>query len=264
MKIDSHATVPPDFIRYKVKIFENVTVESYLKKMEELNINRAVVWSVARSPDEVTKVNDWVAKLTHDYPDKFIGFANVYPPRLEEALAELERAITKLSLVGLKLHPTVQLFMMNDPSVIAIIDRAKEYDIPVVLHVASPAYRPFPDHLGAFAQEVVDSESSNPYSSSALLASIVKHYNSRKVFSAHLGGIYSPEIEQSKISFQTVGACVSAIEYAYRVVGADRIVFGSDYPFFDPAEEIKKIRRANIPEKAKEKILGKNMEELLG
>jgi predicted TIM-barrel fold metal-dependent hydrolase len=118
--------------------------------------------------------------------------------------------------------------------------------------------------LGAFAQDVVDSESSNPYSSSALLASIVKHYNSRKVFSAHLGGIYRAEIERSKISFQTTGACVSAIEYACRVVGPDRIVFGSDNPFFDPAEEINKIRMANIPEKSKEKILGKNMEEILG
>jgi predicted TIM-barrel fold metal-dependent hydrolase len=78
-----------------------------------------------------------------------------------------------------------------------------------------------------------------------------------------LGGIYRPEIEQSKISFHTAGACVNAIEYAYRVVGAERIFFGSDYPFFNPAEEIEKIKRANIPADAKEKILGKNMEEIL-
>lgn len=261
MIIDSHISVPPDFSRAKVKIFEKITVENVLNWMNKLGVDSSVVLTVAQTPNEVSRCNDWNAKLMQNYPDKFLGFANVYPPNIKEALAELDRAITKLNLVGLKLHPEVQRFSMDDPSVITILERAKEYDIPVIFHVASPAYRPFPSHLGGFAQEIVDMESL--YSKSTSLRKIIPSYNSRKLIAAHMGGLYWPEVERSNISFQTTGACVEAIEYAYLSVGPDKILYGSDFPFFDPAEEIAKIKRAHIPEDAKKKILGENIKNML-
>ena len=80
-----------------------------------------------------------------------------------------------------------------------------------------------------------------------------------------MGGIYNSEITKSNITFQTTGCSVAAIEYAYAAVGPERIVYGSDFGggIPDIAPEIAKVRRARIPNDAKEKILGKNAIQIL-
>ena len=45
--------------------------------------------------------------------------------------------------------------------------------------------------------------------------------------------------------------------------GYDRILFGSDFPFGDPKEELSKILNLPIPQKKKEMILGLNLKCLL-
>jgi len=46
--------------------------------------------------------------------------------------------------------------------------------------------------------------------------------------------------------------------------GADRILFGSDYPWHLPSQEISLIRSLDISEEEKEMILGGNAARLLG
>jgi hypothetical protein len=43
MIIDSHMSVPPDFSRAKIKIFEKITVESVLNWMNKLGVESSVV-----------------------------------------------------------------------------------------------------------------------------------------------------------------------------------------------------------------------------
>lgn len=93
--------------------------------MELNDIDVSVIWVIAISPNEVRKVNNWVSEVVRKHSDKFVGFASVHPPHVNEALAELDRAIKKLELSGLKLHPDVQGFRIDDPSVDAILARAK-------------------------------------------------------------------------------------------------------------------------------------------
>jgi predicted TIM-barrel fold metal-dependent hydrolase len=62
---------------------------------------------------------------------------------------------------------------------------------------------------------------------------------------------------------QTAGACVEAIEYAHDGIGPERVIFGSDFPFFEVSDEIAKVRTAEIPKTAQDRILGENAEKLL-
>jgi predicted TIM-barrel fold metal-dependent hydrolase len=261
MIIDTHSSFRPEFVPPKEKIYENATEDNFLKVMNNSNVDMAVIWFIPSNPNDVSRINDWISETVAKHPDKFIGFANIYPPHEDAALKEMDRALNKLGLKGIKLHPLVQGYRMNDPSVLRVLERAREYDVPIVTHVTSPAYRPFPDYMGGLMQEVADFDSK--WTKSAFLKEMFPHYNSNKFYAAHLGGIYDAIIEGSKISFQTTGACVSAIEYAYRAVGPERIVFGSDYPFNDMANEVGKIRRAQIPEEAKKMILGENARKAL-
>jgi len=45
--------------------------------------------------------------------------------------------------------------------------------------------------------------------------------------------------------------------------GCDRLLFGSDFPFGDPKEELSKILNLSIPREKKEMILGHNLKRLL-
>jgi predicted TIM-barrel fold metal-dependent hydrolase len=46
--------------------------------------------------------------------------------------------------------------------------------------------------------------------------------------------------------------------------GADRIIFGSDWPMADPAAEMAAIRSLDLGQKAEDGILGGNLARLLG
>jgi len=48
------------------------------------------------------------------------------------------------------------------------------------------------------------------------------------------------------------------------MVGEDRIVFGMDFPAYNPGPEISKVRDAEITEAQKKKIMGENAARILG
>jgi predicted TIM-barrel fold metal-dependent hydrolase len=48
------------------------------------------------------------------------------------------------------------------------------------------------------------------------------------------------------------------------MVGEDRIVFGMDFPAYNPGPEISKVRDADITEAQKKKIMGENTARILG
>lgn len=52
----------------------------------------------------------------------------------------------------------------------------------------------------------------------------------------------------ANISFETSGGFASVVKYALETLGPNRIVFGSEYPLQDPAIEILKLKRLDLPE----------------
>jgi hypothetical protein len=53
------------------------------------------------------------------------------------------------------------------------------------------------------------------------------------------------------------------LNYALDMVGEDRIVFGMDFPAYNPGPEISKVRDAEITEAQKKKIMGENAARIL-
>jgi predicted TIM-barrel fold metal-dependent hydrolase len=52
-------------------------------------------------------------------------------------------------------------------------------------------------------------------------------------------------------------------QHVAQLVGADKILFGSDYPLIAQERAIKWITSLDLPQEVKNKILGGNAEELL-
>ena len=225
--------------------------------MELLHVDRVITWNIPLSPDEMKKSNDTTLSAVKRYPTKFIGFASVDPHAKDEAIKEVSRAVKELGLVGLKIHPLVSHIPINHPNVLAIVETARDLDIPVVFHVDSPDL-----HTANETQEAVDKQQN--WANSYFLDDVVAVYNSPKLWAAHMGGVTRKSLQESKISFQTTGARIQTIEYAVSTVGAERIMYGSDYPFFSPLDELSKVWQANISDTARLNILGENVQKLLG
>ena len=262
--IDTHTTVPkPGSPRaLKLPIFSKATEEGLLSRMDELNVERAVFFNNCRNHELSVEYNAWGASLVRKHPDRLVCYASVYPPSGEAALEELRSRLKQPEFKGLKLHPRAQGFMMNDPSALKVIKEAKNHDVPVVLHVTSAANQPLQPEQARELQRERDEAEGNIFSASKWLIDVIDVYNSPNVISAHMGGLYTPEIQESEITFQTAGACSKAIQYACDTVGPERVIYGSDFPFFEISDEINKVEKAEISRGAKRKILGDNAEKM--
>ena len=264
MIIDAHASVYPDELRLKIpklfpgaSMFEDASLPNMLREMDRARVEKSVLWAIPM--DGETDCNTWIASLEKKHSERFIGFVTVNVTRGEAACQkEFERGIKELKLHGLKIHPRQQKIRMNDPLVLSLAKKTRELNLPLVFHVASGDAT----IRARKSQDEADAEAQ--YEKSTFLTDIINVYDSHKVMAAHMGGVTNPTIQKSKISFQTAGCSVDTIEYAVKAVGEDRIVFGSDYPFFSQYDEVAKVKAARISDQAKEKILSKNLERILG
>jgi predicted TIM-barrel fold metal-dependent hydrolase len=71
--------------------------------------------------------------------------------------------------------------------------------------------------------------------------------------------------ENENIYLDTTGSynLFHILNYAIDMVGEDRILFGLDFPAYNPGPEIAKVRDVDLPDRQVEKILGLNMARLL-
>src|SRR5690606_6884090 len=84
----------------------------------------------------------WAAELTNDrlaeavasHPDRFAALAAVGFEDAPSAVAELERAVTKLGLKGLIANSHVKGRYLDHPDFFPILEAAAALDVPVYLH----------------------------------------------------------------------------------------------------------------------------------
>jgi len=254
-----------------VEVFRPCSYDNIVAQMDRLGIERLITWNVAARPELSSLCNDWTARVRDRNPERFIGFCSIHPAVLDEAIWEIERAISELGLVGLKIHSLVQGISMSDPNVTTLINNAKERNIPVVLHVNPPTFEEFQplekeSNLSgevAFTRDNFLDTMRSDLCDPVHLDTVVGTYDSPKVMSAHMGGVFSKRIWDSKISFHTAGASKDIIEWTCRHLGADRVIFGTDLPFFKMDEELDKVMKADISPKDREKVLSGNILRIL-
>ncbi|MDR1663588.1 MAG: amidohydrolase family protein [Clostridiales bacterium] len=255
--IDAHAHIYPDKIAlkaamgvgafYGLPMRHDGTVSRLLETGKKAGIHKFLVHSVATSPAQVQSINNFIANTVLAHAE-FIGFATAHQD-LENMERELERAFA-LGLRGVKLHPDFQRFRIDDPK----LDRLYAFlegRYPLLLHAGDDRY---------------------DFSGPARIANIVKRFPKLDVICAHLGGYTEWDAAgrllagrrlwvdtSSSLHFMSVEKARGLIE-AY---GEDRVIFGTDYPMWDAAEEMERFDKLNLTEAARGKILYKNICGLL-
>ena len=184
-------------------------------------------------PPHPDRCNDYIAAVVRTDPDRFIGFGSVNPmyQGVEAAVEELERSVTELGLVGLKLYPMYQHWAVNDPEVaFPIFEKAEALDIPVMIHQAGSTRIDAKLELGRPAMlddvgrtfrdlRVIIAHCGLPWVDEALFL-LTKHPN----FYAELSYLIA------SVSRRDLFLLLSRCEPMF--VPLEKLFFGTDYPGF--------------------------------
>ncbi len=223
-----------------------------------------LAWDAETATGLPPVTNDYVAQAVRDYPDVFIGFASVDPWKGRLAVAELERAVKELGLKGLKLHPIVQAFYLNDRRFYPLWETCSALKIPLLVHTGTTG-------VGAgvrggnglklkYAQPI-------PY-----IDDIAADFPDLTIIGAHPSWPWQEEmlaiaVHKTNVYIDLSGwspkyFSPSLIKYTNTLL-QDRVLFGSDYPFLSPERWIADFKKVGFKPEIWDKILFENATRLL-
>jgi hypothetical protein len=201
------------------------------------------------SPEELRRQNDEVLLALTHWHDRAFGFVYLNPKYVAESLAELERCVHDGPMVGVKLWVAKRC---NDAEIDPIIRRAAQLKAVIFQHTWFKTD-------GNFAGE------STPMD----LAELARRHPDVPLICGHTGGNWEVGIRVIR-SLQNVYADTAGsdptsgfVEMAVRELGADRVIYGSDVGGRSFASQLAKVTGAQIPELAKQQILGENLKRLM-
>jgi len=236
-------------------------------------------------------VNDLLASVIAEHPDRFAGFAALPLQDPRAAADELERAVTQLGLKGALVNAHTQGRYLDDPTLRVVWERAAGLDVPLYLHPANGAdaahvLSGHPELIGPMWSWGTDTASHvlrlifggvfDDFPEAKLLLGhmgeglpyVLWRLDSRWAFHNHHGVELArgnpSEYLRRNLYITTSGVCdAPPLLCALLALGADRILFGTDYPFEDMATATRFLRAAQISEADRHKIAAGNAEALL-
>ena len=248
--IDFHSHIYPDAIAAKAadnvrQFYDGLgnpaidgSVGTLLDRGTKAGVEKFVVLPVAVQAARTRHINDFILSQTAQQP-RFYGFGTVHAA-MEDITGEV-RYIMDQGLLGLKMHPDYQLFGIDDPRLFPVYEMVGE-KLPIVFHMGDQRY---------------------DYSHPARLRHVLELFPRLRVIAAHFGGytMYREAAVElkgkecffdvsSSLMFMEEGVAEKYIHH----YGADRFVYGSDFPMWDPVTEMERFLRLKLTDDQKEQI----------
>ena len=244
--------------------------EQMLEAMDESGVDRAILLGWYWEQHATCELqNSWYAQWIKEDPQRFSAFAAVQPLAGEQQALDTVRWAADEGFVGIgEMFPRVQGFAMDDLVWLKIVEFAIERGLAINIHVTEPVGRDYPAKVAT------------PFADFQWLA---QTYPELKLILAHWGGgLLFYELNPSfRQVFKNVyyDTAASPLLYDSRIycsavdiVGAKKILFGSDYPLrLYPHRDrqpcfsglLREIDRCGLDPKAQECLLGGNVARLL-
>lgn len=239
------------------------TIDDVLENMNSFGIDYTIMANFA--PTKIlNKNNKWTLDTSKNNPT-LIPLVSFHPD-MEEDFEQLFEEYLESGAKGVKLHPMAQGFDPRDPRLKCMYQLCNEISLPVVFH------------CGRVANARL-----NEYSDVDTIEPLIKRYRNIPFILTHMadGSVrdvlrlsqqyknvyfdtsivitgYSPILETNEPSWieDTV------VEEVVEKVGAERLIFGSDYPWGSPGHDLKRFLSMKLRDEQRKMILGQNSERL--
>jgi len=216
----------------------------------------------AKMGDRLKRRNTWTCELAKEN-NELVAFPSVDPlMSSDEMVAEVERCAKELGAKGIKLHPAEGHYFPREEKLWPVYAKAEEMGLPIISH-------------GGIFMMSPDVDYTRPSNFEPVLES----FPGLKLVVAHLGhGFWDESVELARKypnAYFDTSAVVSGVEHLevlsedgavdlIRKLGIERVMFGSDYPWFSPAASLDAFLKLPLKPVEKEKILSENAKNIFG
>lgn len=212
-----------------------------------------------RMLERLRRRNEWTCAISQSNP-RLVAYVGL-DPQMPDLALEIERRKAQ-GARGIKLHPSAQHFYPNDERLRDAYALAEDLGWPIIFHSGGFLLNPGVD----FAE---------PRHFESLLAEFPK----LKIVLAHLAYGDFASCEKLARAYDNVFFdCSLAINgsdpeaqidpadtvASVRQIGVERIMFGSDYPWFDPALDARFLENLAFSSSELEALFSGNAEQILG
>jgi predicted TIM-barrel fold metal-dependent hydrolase len=224
-----------------------------LESLDSLDVARAVVAPFRPRGYHLGPANDALAQAVRSHPDRLRGLVRVDPNLGEEAAVEAERGLGELGLVGVFLHPWEETFRINGGGgVDAVLEVARRRGAPVVIAAGYPWL-----------------------SEGLQIGDVCRRFPDVTVVATNGGQLNISGLGQTDVEL-ALAACpnlhlgtagVYREDFLENVVarfGAERLLFSSHFPLYDPRLEVLRGGWMHVDESARDAVQGRNAARIFG
>lgn len=233
------------------RAYTDGTAQGLLDIMNKAGVDRCLLLPVATKPGQDEGINRWTAEFLKG--GRIIPFGAIFP---DENYGEKLERIAAAGYRGVKLHGDYQGFYADDTAMLDFYGKCGELSLTVVMHSGVDPASPKDIHV-----------------TPERMARVFDKADGVRFVLAHMGGI-GCEWEAARLLSGAPGLWVdtayasgrlSAEEMTelIRSFGADRVLFGSDCPWNDPAEDIALINACNLSDVERKGIFAGNFLRLV-
>jgi predicted TIM-barrel fold metal-dependent hydrolase len=246
---DAHLHIPSDNGENFQWNLVTRNMPEFVAYLDKCGVRRGVIsssWSnKAKGPDDYRNGNREVAKYVDRYRGRFRGSCVITPFRIDEALREIEHCHSQHGFVWLgEFCNYMTGYKYDTPEWTEVMKLATRLNLVVQIHANTREMQylaeNFPEttivfpHLGGARDDIF-----------ARIEIVAKHRNTH--------------IDLSGSGIERVGI----LEKAVKEIGADRVLYGSDFTINEPSAVIARVKNAFLTADEREQILFRNVERLL-
>ena len=253
--IDTHCHVYPDPIaekathnvdaRYDMHSVHTGELSDLLRVMDEDEIDHCVICYCATHLRHLKMTNELTARNVELGGGRVSGLGSMHQDSPDKK-ADLQY-IKELGLVGVKLHPDMQDFVLDSPEGMEILSAINDAHLPVLIHTGDYRY---------------------DFSNSDRVLHVLQEFPDMTIIGGHFGG-YPLWLEASRklhgfknfyvdCSSSSFGLTDSEYRECIELYGADHVLFGTDYPMWPAKEEFRRLLGLGLDESDYQKIFSEN------
>ena len=254
-KMENDILVSQNFV---VKAEKKGTFDDLSESTIEAGIDLSLICPVATNISQPEKINRMAVEINDRSSETHLFTLGAIHPDCEN-YKEIINEIVAMELPGIKIHPDYQKVNFDDDRYIRIMDYAADKGLVIITHAGEDVGLPGTIHC-----------------TPDKVLNVWKHIQPEKLVLAHMGGWRCwNEVEEkivglpvyfdtAVVSNKNVPIHISD-EQLVRMIrnhGVDRILFGTDSPWYDQATALNDIRKSGLNEEELKLVLGENAKKL--
>ncbi len=225
--------------------------------------------------------NEAIQAVVKNHPDRFIGFGSVPLQSVADSIAIAEEA-KSMGLKGLEIGNAVGDKPLDDPSFAPFFEAAQKLEMLLFVHPLEgglDADDPLSPILGNVLQFTFRT---TMMVERMIIKGMFEKYPNLRLCLSHGGGLLAfniwrldhsyglradlqksmpqkPSAYLKRLYFDTIVHSVAALQYLVQVVGADRVVIGTDYPMgMGDFDAVSKVMQLELSDRERGQILSDN------